>query len=187
MNRTIRTTKFWLLAVAAVAAFAGTAYATIPGGDGTIHGCYAKSGGTLRVIDASVTTCKSGETALDWNQHGQPGPKGDPGEPGPAGPQGEQGEPGTPGAVAGRERVLAQSGVPSSRDHQEASVRCPAGKVPVGGGANIAREVGGNVGLTVALSASQTIGDGWFATADEFAPTDEPWVLHVSVICADAA
>ncbi len=39
------------------------AYATIPDPAGVIHGCYSKSGGTLRVIDDSVTQCKSGETS----------------------------------------------------------------------------------------------------------------------------
>jgi hypothetical protein len=39
MSRIIRTTRFWLLSTIAVAAFAGTAYATIPGGDGVIRGC----------------------------------------------------------------------------------------------------------------------------------------------------
>ncbi len=43
----------------------GIAYATIPESGGTIHGCYAKSGGSLPVIDAGVTNCKSGETSLD--------------------------------------------------------------------------------------------------------------------------
>ena len=61
----LRTTRFWLLGTVATAALAGTAYATIPAGDGAIHGCYAKSGGTLRVVDAAVTSCKAGETALD--------------------------------------------------------------------------------------------------------------------------
>lgn len=32
------------------------------------------------MIDASVTNCKSGETALSWNQSGQPGPPGPAGE-----------------------------------------------------------------------------------------------------------
>jgi hypothetical protein len=59
MSRLIRSTKFWLGGAIATVALAGTAYAAIPGGDGTIHGCYAKSGGTLRVIDASVTTVRS--------------------------------------------------------------------------------------------------------------------------------
>lgn len=88
MGRIISSTRFWLLATVAAVGVAGTAYATIPGGDGVIHGCYAKSGGALRVIDASVTNCKSGETSLDWTQRGIPGP---------AGPQGQKGEPGEPG------------------------------------------------------------------------------------------
>ena len=94
MRRIIRSARFWLLAAAVATGLAGTAYATIPGGDGIIHGCYAKSGGALRVIDASVTNCKAGETSLNWSQQGLPGPagpqgeKGDPGEPGPPGPAG---------------------------------------------------------------------------------------------------
>jgi len=55
MSRIIRSTKFWLGGAVVAASMAGTAYAAIPGGDGAIHGCYTKSGGTLRVIDASVT------------------------------------------------------------------------------------------------------------------------------------
>lgn len=70
---------------AAVLLAGGIAYATIPDGNGVIHGCYAKSGGSLRVIDAGVTNCKSTETSLDWNVQGQQGPQG------PAGPQGPSG------------------------------------------------------------------------------------------------
>jgi hypothetical protein len=82
--------KAHLPVVAAVAALAlgGAAYAAIPGSDGVVHGCYAKSGGALRVIDASVTNCKSGETSLNWNQKGSTGAQG------PAGPQGPKGDPG---------------------------------------------------------------------------------------------
>ena len=54
----------------------GVAYATIPDSSGAIHGCYARSGGSLRVIDVSVTNCKTGETSLDWNVQGQQGPQG---------------------------------------------------------------------------------------------------------------
>jgi hypothetical protein len=67
-----------LAGVGALFLAAGLAYATIPDSGGVIHGCFAKSGGTLRVIDASVTGCKQTETSLDWNVQGQ---KGDPGEP----------------------------------------------------------------------------------------------------------
>jgi hypothetical protein len=78
--RIIRSTRFWIAAAVVAAASAGAAYATIPDSDGVIHACYAKSGGALRVIDDSVTNCKSGETAVSWNQSGQPGPPGPAGE-----------------------------------------------------------------------------------------------------------
>jgi hypothetical protein len=58
------------MTVALAAAVGGVAYATIPDPAGTIHGCYARSGGSLRVIDDSVTNCKSTETSLDWNVQG---------------------------------------------------------------------------------------------------------------------
>jgi hypothetical protein len=187
MNRIIRSTRFWLLGAVAAVALAGTAYATIPAGDGVIHGCYAKSGGTLRVIDASVTNCKSGETALDWSQLGQPGPKGDPGAPGPAGPQGEQGEPGTPGGLAGYEVLVAES-EENLTTPRRANGQGPAGKVAVGGGATVFGE--GSAGpRQVALGRSivNPNGDGWSAQAHEVEFIDVPWGLQVRVICANAA
>jgi hypothetical protein len=89
----------------AVLAAGGIAYAQIPDSSDIIHACYAKSGGALRVIDNTVTSCKSTETSLGWNQAGPTGPAGPAGLQGPAGPQGPQGpagptgpqgEPGTP-------------------------------------------------------------------------------------------
>ena len=71
------------------------AFASIPGPDGVIHGCYAKPGDALRVID-SATQCKSGETSLNFNQTGPQGPQG---LVGPAGPQGPNGPQGTTGAT----------------------------------------------------------------------------------------
>ena len=104
MMKLRRLTKRSLLlaAICAAAALGGAAftYATIPASDGVIHGCFAKSGGTLRVIDASVTNCKAGETALDWNMKGAAGPKGDPGAVGSAGAAGPMGAKGDQG-VAG--------------------------------------------------------------------------------------
>jgi hypothetical protein len=67
------------VAAAALLVAAGVAYATIPDGNGVIHGCYAKSGGALRVIDASVRNCPKSETALSWNVQGIQGPQGPPG------------------------------------------------------------------------------------------------------------
>jgi hypothetical protein len=62
-----------------------------------IHGCYSKSGGSLRVIDASVTNCTKSETSLDWNVQGQQGPQGPQGADGPQGPAGPQGTAGPQG------------------------------------------------------------------------------------------
>jgi hypothetical protein len=50
--------------------------ASIPDAGGVIHGCYNKSGGTVRVIDSSVIACGSNETAISWNQTGPAGPRG---------------------------------------------------------------------------------------------------------------
>src|SRR5215203_3342692 len=86
------------LVVVIVAVVAGSAaFAAIPDAGGVIHGCYVKSGGSIRVIDATVTNCKSTETSLDWNQHGQPGVPGPQGPTGAAGPKGDTGATGATG------------------------------------------------------------------------------------------
>lgn len=70
------------------------AFASIPGSDGVIHGCYKKSGGTLRVIDTTIAQCDSrAEIPIDWNQIGPEGPQG------PVGPVGLQGIEGPQGAT----------------------------------------------------------------------------------------
>src|SRR4051812_14780559 len=80
--------------VGSMAVFAGVAWATIPGPNGVISSCYAKSGGALRIIDGTVTTCSAKETSLTWNAQG---PKGDTGASGPAGPTGLTGAAGPTG------------------------------------------------------------------------------------------
>ena len=120
MNTRINTNRRWgrrtLVTLAAALAVlvvgGGVALATIPGGDGVIHSCYAKSGGALRVIDASVTNCKSTETSLDWNMtgaQGPAGPQGPKGDPGPQGPKGDAGPQGVKGD-AGPQGVKGDAG-----------------------------------------------------------------------------
>jgi hypothetical protein len=87
-------TRFWVLLafVVLLATAGGIAYATIPGGDGVIHGCYTNRGGVLTVIDpAAGQTCSSLQTPISWNQQGPQGPQGPQGAPGP------QGDPGAAG------------------------------------------------------------------------------------------
>ena len=86
-----------VVAALTIAVVAGTAYATIPDGQGVIHGCFKKSG-LLRVIDtATAEQCSSDETALDWNRTGPRGLDGAPGPQGAQGPQGVKGDPGDKG------------------------------------------------------------------------------------------
>ena len=64
----------------------GIAYATIPGPNGVISGCYSNKTGALRVIDTSKTTCVAKtETQLEWNQKGATGANGSNGAPGASG------------------------------------------------------------------------------------------------------
>jgi hypothetical protein len=128
---------------------------------------------------------------------GPQGPKGDPGPTGsvgpagpagPSGPQGVQGSPGSPG-LAGYEVRVATTDF-SGVDHKTVGVDCPAGKVAVGGGANLVSlaAAAGKLALTVSQAkASVASGQGWFAAAQEVVPTDASWRLNVSVICANAA
>jgi hypothetical protein len=72
-----------VLGALAAMAVASIAWATIPGGDGVIQGCYSNRNGALRVIDADAgATCGKTETAIEWSQQGPPGL---PGEQGPQG------------------------------------------------------------------------------------------------------
>ena len=82
-----------MVSLAALLTIGGVAFASIPGADGVIHGCFAKSTGRLRVINTDRgMDCARGERRLSWNQAGVPGQDGAPGL---------QGEPG-PGGIADR-------------------------------------------------------------------------------------
>jgi hypothetical protein len=158
----------------------------IPGTNGKIYACFAKSGGDLRVIDkAKQQKCMTGEQALGWNQQGRKG------EPGPAGPQGPEGTPGPKGergGLTGYEVRHATSG-DSSQTVVTVGAACPAGKVALGGGASIDQPLGSVFNIPeVALDRSDIAsvkGEGWIARAHEVISTDQTWRLNVSVICAD--
>jgi hypothetical protein len=98
-------------AAAVAGAFGVGAYVSAHGGDtARIHACLTAKGGSIRIV-AATETCKTSETALDWNitgpqgPIGTTGPQGPPGGPqGPAGPQGEAG--------IGALRVIGADGAP---------------------------------------------------------------------------
>jgi hypothetical protein len=68
-------------------ALGGTSYAAVkiqsPVRDGTIHGCYVKRTGALRVL--TTKSCRKSETTITWPSTGAAGPVGAPGLPGAAG------------------------------------------------------------------------------------------------------
>jgi hypothetical protein len=80
-----------LAAVAALIGAVAIAQAAIPSSNGTIHGCYHKNSGDLRVVE-NPATCQNSETALSWSQTGPQGPQG------PTGPQGPKGDTGPAGS-----------------------------------------------------------------------------------------
>jgi hypothetical protein len=84
-----------VLAAATLLVGGGVAFASIQASGGVIHACVDQAG-HLRVADGS---CKHAETALDWNQQGQPGAVGPTGPAGPAGVKGDTGPAGPAGAT----------------------------------------------------------------------------------------
>jgi len=112
---------------AGVLAIGGVAYATIPS-NGVISGCYAKSGGNLRVIDSTTGACSPKETSLNWNVQGAPGRDGT------NGTNGQDGQDGAPG-ISGYELITAESDhISFDGNRLDVFAKCPAGKRFLGGG-----------------------------------------------------
>lgn len=88
--------------------------AAIPGRDGTITACYAKSNGALRVVDAKKK-CSRREKRLTFNQQGRDGRDGTAGAPGQNGTNGTNGTNGSDATIPPVEsrHVVGQSGQPS--------------------------------------------------------------------------
>jgi hypothetical protein len=140
--------------VAAVAA-GSAAFAAIPDGNGVIHGCYLKSGGTLRVVDSTTGSCSSKETSLNWNQQGLPGPKGDTGDKGDKGDKGDPGDPGAPGPATLPTVYITRVGnaqVPKGGSPvQLASLTLPAGTYLVSVNAHAGDGVSGSIDADCSL------------------------------------
>jgi hypothetical protein len=177
-----------LAAALAVAAGIGVASATIPSSGGKIFGCYAKSGGALRVVQTGQK-CKGAEQSLFWNQEG---PKGDPGAPGargatgpagpkgatgPAGPRGPAGASGTGlGKITPRSVVLAiGAGL-----HQVDSP-CKPGEHAVGGAFSAGRVGDENIRVTESAPSDPAL-TGW--SADFVNETGDLQDAEVTALCA---
>jgi hypothetical protein len=92
---------------------AGIAYASVPGPDGVVHGCYQSSGlgdGALYVIDSGAS-CPTGYTALNWDQT-------------------------APAGLAGYEVVSQTFNYTAGQQSAQPGISCPSGKKALGGGVN---------------------------------------------------
>ena len=68
-----RPTPGTILGLAAlVVALGGAAFAAIPDSGGTIHACYQKNNGNLRVVESDAE-CRNSENTLAWDQGAQNG------------------------------------------------------------------------------------------------------------------
>ena len=194
---TQRRSRRWRLALGAIVGIgtlgaAGIAVAGIPGQDGIISGCYNNTNGGLRLIDrSSGDACKTGETAIQWNEAGPQGPSGPAGPVGPQGPAGPQGLPGPAGpeGASGYEVVRA-NGETDAADSKAQAATCPAGKKAVGGGGSTSWGTGiSSVADTVAIHMTRPFtrnseNDSWVVHAIETTADDiTTWTLSAFVIC----
>jgi hypothetical protein len=153
------------VAIGLVGVGAVAAWASIPGPDGVIHGCYKPSTGAVTVIDSSAS-CGSGLTALNWNQTGPQGPAGSPG-------------------VSGYE-IVSQTDTPADTTRRTTTATCPSGKLALGGG--VRRSVNGTSdgGDDFYLKGSYPLADGtgWAADYNDLVSGS---TVTVYAICATVA
>jgi hypothetical protein len=169
----------------------GVAYATIPDSGGVIHGCYTKSGGTLRVIDASVTNCKTNEVSLNWSQQGVRGPPGAPGAPGPPGQTGPPGPTGPGVDLTGIYRVNSAIVHVAASFLGTVNADCNNGDVAVGGnygvngGSNFSVYFDGTH-IIPANIGSTTLTAGYYSTTINNSNNAEI-IIFATVYCVSAS
>ena len=146
-----RVPRLLLITAVGLVATAGVAAATIAitnvytDPQGAYHGCVNNASGLLRVVVPGAT-CRSSETAIDWNQTGPQGPrgiqgiqgpKGDTGATGPQGPQGDTGAQGPKGdtGATGAQGLKGDTGATGSVGPQ--GVPGPQGPQGPAGSANV--------------------------------------------------
>ena len=160
-----------------------------------VNGAKVKDG-SLQAADFAAGQLPGGQPGPQGPQglqgeRGAQGEKGDQGlqgEPGLQGDKGDQGEAGSPG-ISGLESVSAQSDS-NSTAVKSASVDCPEGKRPLGGGGVVfgaAQDVVVNQSYPKDLNGDSTGTDlvGWTVGAWETAAgQDSDWRIRVYAICA---
>ena len=169
----------WHVVAAGIAvvtlAGAGIAYASIPGPDAIIHGCYKTSTGALRVVDSATADCGKGEQAIQWNQAGPQGVPGAVGGVGPAGPTGAD------GGLSGHEirEGFEDTIDPNALTRVEAL--CLGGQVVVGGGF-YTNSPSANAFQDMPLDNG---GNGWQVRI--YNPTSNPVTVQAYALCVNGS
>src|SRR5262245_59392146 len=145
----------------------GIAQAVIPDADGTIHACVKNVGGNVRIIDGAAK-CNAGETAMTWNQKGQPGADGI------NGVSGLTYTSGTVGGGAGSQAGASQ-------------VPCENGQHVIGGGVHLIdvdNPVANHAEWVVTQSYPTADGKAWRAAWNIDNPQDIRFRVEITAICA---
>jgi hypothetical protein len=115
--------------------------------------------GAVRVIDAEAgQTCRSNETAFQWNSKGPSG------------------------VVSGREVLTVTQTSEGTNDNATARVDCPEGKLPLTGGTRVSE---GPQFARLTMNEPHPDGRGWRGQAVEVVTTDLRWAITVTVVCVD--
>jgi hypothetical protein len=169
--------------VGALALAGGVAYATVPDGNGVIHGCYNTNPtrgplGTLRVVDTGQgQACGTNESPVAWSQTG---PKGTTGSQGPQGPKGATGAIGPSDGAntgTGSNSVTVPAG-------GEATVGFATGTLPAGDYLYTASlYVEPNGGSVTAACFAVGTGQGWGASGVGNTDVSTPeWIPDVGTL-----
>lgn len=179
-------------AAAGLVVVAGAAVATIPGSGDVYTGCYQKSSGQLRVIDAATEQCKAGsERQITWNERGVQGPAG-PGGPtgaqgpqGAAGPQGPQGPRGMLSDVGSGMHSVSRTIGPDERE--SFVVFCGPDDKAISGGYRLTppSSLPQGVAMTESYRVQDPVGgSGWAVTFANQGVQSEVVSLELEVYCA---
>jgi hypothetical protein len=191
----IRSLAIGVGASALVAVAAGGTFAA--SNPATLYACYDVYG-NVRMGDTAQCKLPGGGRLVSWGSVGPTGPTGPTGPMGATGPQGPIGAAGPsgptgPAGVSGYQVVNefntdGPASFPGIYGYPH-TVACPAGKVPIGGGASAGIQVGGQTTQPGAIIHSYPSGAGWGvllgkADGSPFVPGTETMTWTVHVICA---